>query len=1221
MEGDTTRLRLSAPDWSLAGDSQLLDILQSLHQTIITKCQETNVQLESMMSSLDEASIHLQNVNNKFLGLSNSQFVESRVYDDHTEIAEDNNNKDPPQRAPLSPVSSLKLCLHTLESLHEAVPVMDSDSDEEGSARVVLRPLLRRGRVAHEAVSSDADSEESSQQERQLEAEYSDSSSEHEQQTDAHEHTIPPPPSVLVTSHTPPDTRTTEPVTSPESNVSPKVRKLYTVDKPVTAQIFPEEPPPLDKYDSDTDDDIFADLHTHAHTHTHTHTHTAPDTGDIVNDLFGGGGGGGRAGFDRDDVTEHTRVRHSHFVREESPGATSVEPVEPESEQTPPREYTTKENVKKPAGGISLFGGAGPEAIGAAVLRRARRQSSSDGEVADTRTDRTNVIDELFIKPTKNVKKPPVDVKKEPKVAKDIAESSAKDKKDKIDLFSDDIFDDIDDIFTSNVTNTTKDSKETLFNDDLFNDNNDLFNDNSKSVKIESSVTKDDKVRNIFDSDSEDDLFFDAKGKDKDSDTKDSTKVKDYNSNESLTVKNTKEESKVELKNQLSPNLFDDDDDDLFNVTPSRRVASEHGDRNAEETRDNQRQDKNEAEKMEGIKTSDTQGEDCLEEKHVGDPVTTERSDANMRVPEKNVVRNEFHDDFNDSGPIEEDSAKSTDREDNDEKSKGDNSLPKEKDFIKETKENKSEEEAIDVKDTNANDIFVDIFSDLPPAFEKPIEPKKSKNVNALFDDDSDDEALFFKKDDVITDEKPEMDFGSDRFRIFHDEPPDIDVDFTTKSASGPHTTDVADALEAAADVEAVTHGKADTASEKQIEKCKETGNENMPHETKNNNKINILKLLENEENNTDGGNEKKEDLFTGTEKDDANSASKTKTRDVKTEEESDSSERENRVIGKLKPTKLNINVNTLLPGAVPKKPVNYEETDGQVTSRSKEDSALVEEHKEKVVSFKEETNSEVLDNKLSKERARIQVKRRPSTRRARLEAVRKTGLDFGSDSTDNSSSFDEPVREIPRDSAPNKETTTKVTKQADNKDVISKVVYVLNDEDIFDIPPTETTAGKPRKEDLTETMNSTGIRHQETQGDESRKKKTEEKKTKTSLFDDSDEETDLFGKHTKRYIFDSDSDSELFGKDKGKIVKDTRTEEKDKERRIDKVQAKIPLFSDDSDEDLFGGKSKKIEVKNTSQARAVPGSSQVRAVPGSSQAFDDPLSVLGDERSHNVHI
>lgn len=77
----------------------------------------------------------------------------------------------------------------------------------------------------------------------------------------------------------------------------------------VPAQIFPEEPPPLDKYDSDTDDDIFADLHTHAHTHTHTHTHTAPDTGDIVNDLFGGGGGGGRAGFDRDDVTEHTRVR------------------------------------------------------------------------------------------------------------------------------------------------------------------------------------------------------------------------------------------------------------------------------------------------------------------------------------------------------------------------------------------------------------------------------------------------------------------------------------------------------------------------------------------------------------------------------------------------------------------------------------------------------------------------------------------------------------------------------------------------------------------------------------------------------------------------------------------------------------------------------------------------------------------------------------------------
>ncbi|CAG9576881.1 unnamed protein product [Danaus chrysippus] len=1178
MEGDTSRLRLSASNWSLAGDSQLLDILQSLHQTIITRCKETNDQLENMMRSLDEASIHLQNVNNKFLGLSNSQFVESRVYDDHTEIGEDNNNKVPPPRAPLSPVSSLKLCVRTLESLHEAVPVVDSDSDEEGSARVILRPLYRRGRDTHEGVSSDADSEPSSQ----LEPEYSDSDSEHEQ-TDVHEHTMPPQAPVLVMPHTPPDTKITEPVISPPLDESPTVRKLYT-DRPVTAQIFPEEPPPLDRYDSDTEDDIFADLHTHTHTHTHTEN--------IVDDLFGVGGKG--AGLDKSDVTQHTPV--TQVVREKSPVTTSVEP---EVKQTPVQEYNTKENVKKPAGGISMFGEARPEDIGAAVLRKTRRQSSTDSDDTNIQTNRNNVIDELFTKHNKNIKKTPVVVKKEPKIDKVIAESSAKDKKDKIDLFSDDIFDDVDDIFTSNVMNTTTDSKKTLFTDDLFNDSNDndIFNDTSKSVKIDTNVNKDKKVRNIFDSDSEDDLFFDAKGKDKDIDTKDSGKDKHYKSNESLIVKNSKEESQAELKDQLSPNLFDDDDD-LFSVTQPEIVRSEHRD----ETKDDQRLEKNETENKKEVEIKETQDEDWLEEKHV--------DDANIRDIEENIVHNEFNNDFDNSVSLDEDSAKSTDRENNDEKLKSNYSLIKtESDFIKETKDNKSEKERIeDVKDTNKNDIFVDIFSDLPPAFEKPIEPKKSKNVNALFDDDSDDEALFFKKDDVITDMKPEIDFGNDRFRIFNDEPPDIDVDFTTKTDREEHTTDVADDLEASADFESVSNEETNTGSEKPIEfkDTKNDGvNDNIDNVTKNTNKINILKLLENEEN-TDGGNENK-DLFTDVEKDDALFTTKTETKEVKTEEETDSSERENRVIGKLK-TKLNINVNTLLPGAAPKKPLNYEETDGQVTSRTKQDSS-VDEQKERVVSFKEETNSGVLDNKLSKERARIQVKRRPSTRRARLEAVRKTGLDLGSDSTDNSSSFDEPVRDITRDNATYKETTTG-TKQTDNKDVVSKVVYVLNDEDIFDIPKTETDVRRPQEEDLKKTIKTTENRDQEIKGEERQEQKTEGKKTKKSLFDDSDDDTELFGKQTKKYIFDSDSDSELFGKDKGKIVKDMKTEEKDKEKKVEKKPTKIHLFSDDSDEDLFGGKTKKIEVKKPSQPRAAP-----RTL----QAFDDPLSVLEDGHSHEL--
>ncbi|CAG9794367.1 unnamed protein product [Diatraea saccharalis] len=66
MENNNTKaLRDAASKWSLAGDKQLLDILQNIHQSLMTKCQEVNQRLDEMVTALDDASVDLQNTNNK----------------------------------------------------------------------------------------------------------------------------------------------------------------------------------------------------------------------------------------------------------------------------------------------------------------------------------------------------------------------------------------------------------------------------------------------------------------------------------------------------------------------------------------------------------------------------------------------------------------------------------------------------------------------------------------------------------------------------------------------------------------------------------------------------------------------------------------------------------------------------------------------------------------------------------------------------------------------------------------------------------------------------------------------------------------------------------------------------------------------------------------------------------------------------------------------------
>ncbi|VVC88580.1 unnamed protein product, partial [Leptidea sinapis] len=97
---------------------------------IISKCEEVNTKIDGMVNALDTASIDLQNVNNKFMALSNSQFIESRVYDDDM-VPDVTTEEVPKQVQPVDEFSKMQQCLNVFEAMHDSVMILDSDSSDD----------------------------------------------------------------------------------------------------------------------------------------------------------------------------------------------------------------------------------------------------------------------------------------------------------------------------------------------------------------------------------------------------------------------------------------------------------------------------------------------------------------------------------------------------------------------------------------------------------------------------------------------------------------------------------------------------------------------------------------------------------------------------------------------------------------------------------------------------------------------------------------------------------------------------------------------------------------------------------------------------------------------------------------------------------------------------------------------------------------------------------
>lgn len=78
-------IRKGSQGWSLAADAGLLHFLKEFSQQTISRTHEIKKQVDGLIHETKATDCRLRNVFNDFLMLSNTQFIENRVYDDEVE--------------------------------------------------------------------------------------------------------------------------------------------------------------------------------------------------------------------------------------------------------------------------------------------------------------------------------------------------------------------------------------------------------------------------------------------------------------------------------------------------------------------------------------------------------------------------------------------------------------------------------------------------------------------------------------------------------------------------------------------------------------------------------------------------------------------------------------------------------------------------------------------------------------------------------------------------------------------------------------------------------------------------------------------------------------------------------------------------------------------------------------------------------------------------------
>ncbi|XP_052469467.1 WASH complex subunit 2 isoform X2 [Carassius gibelio] len=148
-------MQKSSTNWSLAADSGLFLFLQDFSQRMLSKTHEIEKQLDGLIRDTKATDSRLHTVFNDFLMLSNTQFIENRVYDEEVEDPApkpETTEKQPEQEksreqkeAELIPKiqEAVNYGLKVLESAFEQLDIKAGNSDSEDEETLEkVEPIL-----------------------------------------------------------------------------------------------------------------------------------------------------------------------------------------------------------------------------------------------------------------------------------------------------------------------------------------------------------------------------------------------------------------------------------------------------------------------------------------------------------------------------------------------------------------------------------------------------------------------------------------------------------------------------------------------------------------------------------------------------------------------------------------------------------------------------------------------------------------------------------------------------------------------------------------------------------------------------------------------------------------------------------------------------------------------------------------------------------------------
>ncbi|XP_068404168.1 WASH complex subunit 2A isoform X10 [Eschrichtius robustus] len=119
-------IRRSSQSWSLAADAGLLQFLQEFSQQTISRTHEIKKQVDGLIRETKATDCRLHNVFNDFLMLSNTQFIENRVYDEEVEEPVLKPEAEKPEQEKTREQKEVDLIPKVQEAVNYGLQVLDS---------------------------------------------------------------------------------------------------------------------------------------------------------------------------------------------------------------------------------------------------------------------------------------------------------------------------------------------------------------------------------------------------------------------------------------------------------------------------------------------------------------------------------------------------------------------------------------------------------------------------------------------------------------------------------------------------------------------------------------------------------------------------------------------------------------------------------------------------------------------------------------------------------------------------------------------------------------------------------------------------------------------------------------------------------------------------------------------------------------------------------------